>query len=179
MPRRKKNARIKAILKETTDCVVRLIESGDCFTIPADAFFRYVKQGYISPETERVGLIDARLLVAAQNPDGTLLFARKVQSHITAAIKSICSAWEREWFFDVRESEAELHQLRDKDGKPIESYLERVLRVRKEQEEQIFYDCLDWQSGRSEREKNSIRWVSREHLREVLVAFGREMADAN
>lgn len=134
-----------------------------------------MKQGYVLPEGERIGSIDARLSVAAQNPDGTLLFARKVQSPITAAIKSICSAWEREWFFDVRKSEAELHQLRDADGKLIESYLDRVLRVRQEQDDQIFYDCLDWQSGRSEKEKNSIRWVSYEHLREVLAAFGREI----
>lgn len=92
--------------------------------------------------------------------DGQLWVGR-----IGASIKSTWQAWEREWLREL--SSAEFRQ------RQFETALETALRVQRERETALMIEALEWKTTRHKTRKNSIRWVSREHLAEILTAFGR------
>lgn len=101
--------------------------------------------------------------------DGALCVAR-----IGASIKSTWLAFEREWLLSVETITEKERQRRE-----TESFADRVARVYRERETAIFIESLDWQTNRQKRNRNTIRWVSQDQLREVLYAFGRLPESAN
>lgn len=147
---------------------IKLSESAKPHELQASDWFELVNSGAARCESDtkeaRVAVL--RLPFVGWVQDGRLCIAR-----IGASIKSTWLAWEREWLRSLSAGELSLQRLED--------YADREARVVRERETQLLIEALEWQSTRQRTRKNSIRWVSREHLREVLAAFGREMAGSN
>jgi hypothetical protein len=143
---------------------IKLSESAKPHELQASDWFDLVNSGAARCESDtkeaRVAVL--RLPFVGWVQDGALCVAR-----IGASIKSTWQAWEREWLRTLAAGEWQLQQ--------DESYVDREVRVARERETQLLIEALEWQSTRQKTRKNSIRWVSYEHLREVLAAFGREM----
>ena len=155
MPKRERNRKLSQ---------VKLSESTRPHDLEAADWFELVNSGAarVEADTKEARVAVLRLPFIGWVQDGRLCIAR-----IGASIKSTWQAWEREWLRTLAAGEWQLQQG--------ESYADREARVMRERETQALIEALEWQSTRRKTRKNSIRWVSHEHLREVLAAFGREM----
>lgn len=143
---------------------IRLSDTGKPHELSANDWFELVNSGAarIEADTKEARVAVLRLPFIGWVQDGSLCIAR-----IGASIKSTWAAWEREWLRTLAAGEWQLQQG--------ESYADREARVSRERETQLLIESLEWQSTRQRTRKNSIRWVSYEHLCEVLAAFGREI----
>ncbi len=141
---------------------IRLSDIGKPHELSANDWFALVESGVarIEADTKESRLAVLRLPFVGWVHNGVLLIGE-----IGASIKSTWLAWEREWLHDI--SSAEFRQ------RQFESALETALRVQRERETALMIEALEWQSTRRKTRKNSFRWVSREHLEEILAAFGR------
>lgn len=141
---------------------IRLSDTGKPHELGVNDWFALVNSGAarIEADTKEKRVAVLRLPFVGWVHNGALLIGE-----IGASIKSTWLAWEREWLRDL--SSAEFRQ------RQFETALETALRVQRERETALMIEALEWKSTRHKTRKNSLRWVSREHLEEILTAFGR------
>lgn len=130
----------------------------------------------IESDTPAARIAVLRLPYVGWLDDGVLCVSR-----IGASIKSTWIAWEREWLQRVKTSDlyvkadGHLWQRTELGAQhpQAETFAEREARVYRERDAEAFIESLDWQTNRQKKNRNRLRWVSEEQLREVLTAFGR------
>lgn len=143
---------------------IKLSETAKPHELDASDWFELVNAGAARCEadTKEARVAVLRLPFIGWIENGSLCVAR-----IGASIKSTWQAWEREWLRTLATGEWQLQRS--------ESYADTEARVIRERETQALIEALEWKTTRQKTRKNSIRWVSAEHAREVLAAFGREL----
>ena len=154
---------------------MRVSEGGRYFIITGSMFARYLRLGCIIETTQKIGILNNDFSIIAQEPSGELIFSDKADFVPSVSIASTWRAWEREWLLSVSEGELQLQKahLPDSD-EPVESFLDRAARVKRERETALFIEALEWKSTRGAKTgQNSIRWVSWDHYCEMANAFGK------
>lgn len=144
---------------------IKLSESGKPHELSAKDWFELTEKGIakVEADTKAARVAVLRLPFIGWVENGALCYSR-----IGASIKSTWIAWEREWMLSVTPSEVELQHL------GFETYSERLARIERERETAALIEALEWKSTRKVKGgRNSIRWVSEDQLKAVLMAFGR------
>lgn len=150
---------------------IKLSESGKPHELSPQDWFDLTEKGIakIEADTKAARVAVLRLPFIGWVEQGELCYSR-----IGASIKSTWIAWEREWMLSVTPSEVELQHL------GFETYSERLARIERERETAALIEALEWKSTRKVKGgRNSIRWVSEDQLKAVLMAFGRMPSIAN
>lgn len=157
---------------------IKLSEGGKPHALAPADWHTLVSQGVAREEKDtpqgRIAVLKLPFIGWIQ--DGALCVGR-----IGASIKSTWLAFEREWLHTVKTSD--LYVRADGHLWPrtelgtqhpqAETFEQREARVYRERNAEFFIEALDWQSNRQKKNRNLVRWVSQEQLREVLHAFGR------
>ncbi len=79
LPRCKRNEQIKAILRDTEDCVVRVSKSGRYFVVPSMAYQKYLALGKITSTSVRIGVVAKGFEITGQDEVSKALLFRQTE----------------------------------------------------------------------------------------------------